>query len=91
LGQPFLNHLKLQTAKAENKKYGTIVQISTLLETAYLHSEVQNKTMCIQTCFLIVLSKIKGALSLVKMVTNGSLLANTNSAISDLEKLPSAE
>jgi hypothetical protein len=30
------------------------------------------------------LSKIAGALSLVKVVTKGSLFANTNSAIADL-------
>lgn len=37
------------------------------------------------------LSKIAGALSLVKVVTNGSLLANTKSAIADLTNWPSAE
>ena len=36
------------------------------------------------TCFLIGLSKIRGALSLVKVVTKGSLLAETNSTIADL-------
>jgi len=43
------------------------------------------------TCFLIGLSKIKGALSLVKVVTRGSLFAKTNSAIADFSNLPSAE
>jgi hypothetical protein len=35
------------------------------------------------------LSKIKGALSLVKVVTKGSLLANTNSANLDFTNRPS--
>lgn len=43
------------------------------------------------TCFLIVLSKIAGAFSLVKTVTRGSLLAKTNSTMEDLSNLPSAE
>ena len=43
------------------------------------------------TCFFIVLSKTAGAFSLVKMVTRGSLLANTNSDMEDLSNLPSAD
>lgn len=43
------------------------------------------------TCFLIELSNISAALSLVKMVTRGSLLADTNSAIADFSKCPSAD
>lgn len=39
----------------------------------------------------MVLSKIKEAASLVKVVTRGSLFANTNSAIADLTKGPSAD
>lgn len=39
----------------------------------------------------MVLSKIKEAASLVKVVTRGSLFANTNSAIVDLTKGPSAD
>lgn len=41
------------------------------------------------TCFLIGLAKIKGAVSLVKVVTKGSLLAETNLAIEDFLNLPS--
>lgn len=43
------------------------------------------------TCFLISLSKMEGAFSLVKVTTKGSLFAKTNSAIADLSNLPSAE
>lgn len=35
------------------------------------------------TCFFIGLSNISGALSLLKVVTKGSLLAETNLAITD--------
>jgi len=40
---------------------------------------------------LIGLSKITGALSLVKMLTNGSLLDDTKLAISAFTNWPSAE
>lgn len=40
------------------------------------------------TCFLIGFSKTAGALSLVKMVTRGSLLDETKSAISDFTNWP---
>jgi hypothetical protein len=42
------------------------------------------------TCFLIVLSKIAGAFSCVRVVINGSLLADTNSAMADALNSPSA-
>ena len=38
------------------------------------------------TCFLIGLSKIAGAVSCVRVVINGILLAETNSAIADALK-----
>lgn len=43
------------------------------------------------TCFLMVLSNIKEAASLVNVVTRGSLFSKTNSAIADLTKGPSAD
>lgn len=46
--------------------------------------------MSMSTCFLITLSNIAGAFSLVKTVTKGSLLENANSDIADLVKVPSA-
>jgi hypothetical protein len=41
-------------------------------------------------CFLIGLSKIAGAFCCVRVVINGSLLAETNSAIADALNSPSA-
>lgn len=41
-------------------------------------------------CFLIGLSKMEGAVSCVRVLTNGSLFADTKSAIADALNGPSA-
>lgn len=43
------------------------------------------------TWFFTEFSKISDAPSLVKLITNGTLLADTNSAIAVLVKFPSAK
>jgi hypothetical protein len=78
--------LKWQITTAENRgereREREIVKTLHFKQNSNLQPKLTQHTRPL-TCFLMGLSKIKGALSLVKVVTKGSLLANTNSAILD--------